>query len=100
MRTIELLELPNARDLQARYGVSGTWLERHIQGHGFPQPIKLGVRVGAVRHWHRATVLTWEIHWGRTLSKSLCGPQGPTRARTMMCADNPRNSAEEVKRHD
>ena len=42
MRTIELPELPNARDLQARYGVSCTWLERHIQGQHFPQPIKIG----------------------------------------------------------
>jgi predicted DNA-binding transcriptional regulator AlpA len=56
MCTIELPELPNARDLQERCGVSCRLLERHIQGHGFPQPIKLGVRVGAVRHWHRSNV--------------------------------------------
>jgi hypothetical protein len=35
MRTIELPELTNARDLQARYGVSCTWLERHIQVTAF-----------------------------------------------------------------
>jgi hypothetical protein len=45
MRAIEPSEFLNARDLQARYGVSRMWLERHIKDHCFLRPIKFGDHV-------------------------------------------------------
>lgn len=63
MRVIEPFDFLTARNLQARYGVSRMWLERHCKNHGFPQPIMCAGRVGAVRHWRRSIVLACEIQW-------------------------------------
>jgi hypothetical protein len=61
MRAIEIPKFQTVPRLQARYGGSRSWLERHIKNYGSPLPIKFGGIPDGARRSISCTNFRWPI---------------------------------------
>lgn len=63
MRSVEAPVFFTYADLQRRYACSRVWVQRQIQKHNFPTPVKPGDGAGVRHRWPVPLVLEWENKW-------------------------------------